>query len=63
MEPNINSANIYLIRTNAGLFIKSIKVNNNKIVLKSQNENYNDIELNFDEVNIIGRVSGVLIKV
>ncbi|WP_419782376.1 hypothetical protein [Malaciobacter marinus] len=35
---------------------------NDKVYLKSQNQAYNDIWFKIDEVNIVGRVCGVLFK-
>ena len=45
-----------------GLYIKCIKVNNDKVILKSNNQTFNDIKLDIDEVDIIGKVCGILIK-
>ncbi|WP_419770375.1 MAG: S24 family peptidase [Candidatus Marinarcus sp.] len=44
-------------------FIKCIKVENDKVILKSNNQAFDDITLHIDDVNIVGRVCGVLIKV
>lgn len=62
-QRDINSKGIYLINTNDGLYIKSIEIKDNKAVLMSTNKSYEDITLNIDDVSIIGKVSGVLIKV
>ena len=62
-QTNINTTDIYLVRTNDGLFIKNIKMKNNKIVLISKNKDYMDCELHVDEVVIIGKACGILIKI
>lgn len=62
-KTDINSAGIYLINTNDGLFIKCIKIENEKVVLKSTNQAFDDITLYIDDVDIVGRVCGVLIKI
>lgn len=54
---DIKDKGIYLINTLSGLYIKSLKVKENKYLMKSTNTIYNDIEL--DEFDIIGRVKGV----
>lgn len=62
-KTDINSAGIYLINTNDGLFIKCIKIENEKVVLKSTNQAFDDITLYIDDIDIVGRVCGVLIKI
>jgi len=54
---------VYLISTTDGLFIKKINKNNDKVTLKSTNQTFDDITLHIDDVDIVGRVCGVLIKV
>lgn len=46
-----------MIRVNDSLYIKS------NITLISTNTAFNDIEVDINEIDIIGRVCGVLIKV
>ena len=61
-KKDLNDKDIYLINTKDGLYVKHIKVNNDKVILKSNNQTFNDIHLNSYEVDIIGKVCGVLIK-
>ncbi|MFW3412008.1 S24 family peptidase [Aliarcobacter butzleri] len=61
-KKDINDKNIFLINTKEGLYIKSIKVNNDKVILRSNNQTFNDIQLRIDEFNVVGKVCGVLIK-
>lgn len=62
-KTDMNSTGVYLINTNDGLFIKCIKIENEKVVLKSTNQAFDDITLYIDDVDIVGRVCGVLIKI
>ncbi|ADG92761.1 putative phage repressor [Arcobacter nitrofigilis DSM 7299] len=62
-KTDINSTGVYLINTNDGLYIKCIKVENDKVILKSNNQAFDDITLHIDDVDIVGRVCGVLVKV
>ncbi|KLE08084.1 repressor [Aliarcobacter butzleri L354] len=61
-KKDINDKDIFLINTADGLYVKHIKVNNDKVILKSNNQTFNDIKLDIDEVDIIGKVCGILIK-
>ena len=61
-KTDINDRGMYLVNTNDGLYIKCIKVESDKIILKSNNNTYNDIVFNIDDISIIGKVCGVLIK-
>ena len=60
---SLNSTSVYLISTNSGLYIKSIKVDKDKVILISNNKIFNDIHLHLDEVSVIGRVCGSLTKI
>lgn len=62
-KKDINDKGIFLINTKDGLYVKSINVNNDKVTLKSKNQNFNDICLNIYEVDIIGMICGLFIKV
>jgi SOS-response transcriptional repressor LexA len=42
--------------------IKYINIENDKVILKSQNQTFEKLLFNVDEVNIIGKISGILIK-
>lgn len=57
-----NEKDIFIINTNSGAYIKRIKVLNNTIILKSDNNSYSDIEIDllYENVNIIGKVIGSL---
>ncbi|MAC84694.1 MAG: hypothetical protein CL624_11245 [Arcobacter sp.] len=57
----IKDKNIYLINHEDTLYIKRIKVKEDKYYMNSTNDIYNDIELK--EFVIIGKVKGILIKV
>jgi hypothetical protein len=61
-KKDIDNKSIYVINTLNGLHIKRVNIYNDKIILKSTNQTFNHIELNIDEVNIVGKVSGILIK-
>ena len=58
---DINTKGIYLVNTVDGLYIKHIKVKDNKYYLYSSNDDYEDIEL--DSFEVVGRVKGMFIKV
>lgn len=62
-KKNINDKDIYLINTKEGLYVKSININNAKVILKSLNINFNDSSFDTDNVNVIGKVCGVLFKI
>ena len=62
-KKDINDKDIFLINTKEGLLIKCIKVNNDKVILKSNNQTFNDIKLDIDEINIIGKVCGLFLKI
>lgn len=52
-----------MIRVNDSLYIKNIKQDKSNITLISNNTAFDDIHYNIDEIDIIGKVCGVLIKV
>ena len=60
---DVNSTGIYIINTPDGLLVKKIEVKDDRIVLKSTNESFEDIEVVADKAEIIGRVCGVFLKV
>ncbi|ABV67894.1 conserved hypothetical protein [Aliarcobacter butzleri RM4018] len=62
-KKDIDDKNIFLINTKDGLYVKSINVNNDKVILKSNNHTFNDIYLDIDEVDVIGKVCGLLISI
>ncbi|MGE4517393.1 MAG: helix-turn-helix transcriptional regulator, partial [Arcobacteraceae bacterium] len=61
IEPE--SKGIYLVNTQDGLFIKKLKVNDDKVTLKSTNPAFDDIKLTIVDINVIGKVCGILVKV
>jgi len=58
---NLNIAGVYVINTLEGLYVKKIKMQDNKYYMKSSNKQYDDVKL--DEFEVIGQVKGVYIKV
>lgn len=62
-KKDLNHKDIFLINTKDGLYVKSINVNNDKVILKSNNQTFNDIKLDIDEINIIGKVCGLFLKI
>lgn len=61
-KKEIDFTNIYVINTPDGTFIKKLNIYNDKVYLKSNNQAYNDIWFKIDEIDIVGRVCGVLFK-
>jgi len=61
IEPE--SKGIYLVNTQDGLFIKKLKVNDDKVTLKSTNQAFPDVQFNIDDIKIVGKVCGTLRKV
>lgn len=55
-----NSNSVFLINTTSGLFVKRLKINDDKIDLISDNKEYSNLTLCADEVTIIGKVLGIL---
>lgn len=62
-EVDINRPGVYVINTVDGLFVKDIEIYNDKILLKSLNKEYETISIHIDNVNIIGKVCGILVKI
>lgn len=60
-QVDINRPGVYVVSTIDGLFIKHIEVKDDKIILKSINKNFTDIQA--DTVHIVGRVCGIFIKI
>ncbi len=58
----LNEKDIFIITTNNGTYIKRIKVLNNTVILRSDNNSYTDIiiDLLYENVNVIGKVIGSL---
>ena len=61
-KTSICSSGVYLVSTNEGLLIKSIKLENNKAILISLNQSFSNIKTGIQDISIIGKVCGVLIK-
>jgi len=62
-QVDINRPGVYVVNTIDGLFIKEIEVKDDRIILKSTNESFIDIELNANDVCIVGRVCGVFLRI
>ena len=62
-KKDINNKDIFLINTKDGLYVKHINLYNDKVILKSNNQTFNDIYLDIDEVDVIGKVCGLLISI
>lgn len=60
-KKDIKDKDIYLINTIEGIFVKKLKIVDNRYYMKSINTIFNEIELNL--FDIIGRVKGILVKV
>lgn len=60
-KKEINDKDIFLIRASEGVFVKKIKIEDNRYYMKSINNLYTEIELN--EFDIIGTIKGILVKV
>jgi len=60
-DKNINNGGIFVIRTNAGVFVKRVRLKSNgKIELISDNKAYPSENVFFEEVEIIGKVVKIL---
>lgn len=60
-DKTINRKNIYLIKTNEGMFIKYIDIVRDKYYMISANKQYKEVEL--DDFEIIGKIKGALNKI
>ena len=61
-ETIIKNGKIYAVNTRDGLFIKQCFINKNHIILKSLNSIYQDSKYCLNEVNIDGKLKGVINK-
>lgn len=55
-----NSSSAFLVNTTSGLFVKRLKINDDKVDLISDNKEYPNFTLCLNEVTILGRVLGIL---
>ena len=65
-KTDINTPGVYVINTLDGVVIKQIKIcdkNCDFVMLKSINKEYKTMQININDVEIIGKVCGILIKV
>jgi phage repressor protein C with HTH and peptisase S24 domain len=62
-KKDINDKDIFLISTSDGVFVKKININDDKVILKSNNKAFETIPLSIEEIRVLGRVCGVFIKV
>ncbi len=61
-KKEIYNTGIYLVNTQEGLFIKRLNMNNDKVILKSINEIFHDMQFNRNDITVIGKVCGILNK-
>ena len=61
-KKEIDNKSIYLVNTKDGLFVKYINIENDKVILKSTNQTFDELLFNVDDVVVIGKVCGVLIR-
>lgn len=62
---DINTPGVYVVNTLDGVMIKKIRIcdtNCDMIMLESLNKEYKSIQMNINNIEIIGRVCGLLIK-
>ena len=59
-KQEIDSKSIYVVNTLEGLLIKRIEYKEDEYILKSSNKEYQDIKIK--DINIIGKVTGILTK-
>ena len=62
-EGSIKNGKIYAVQTNDGLFIKHCFIKDKRLELISANLNYEPISYSLNEVEIIGRIRGVIAPV
>jgi len=62
MLSSVKNKDFYVVNTPDGTFIKKVNINNDKIYLKSNNQAYETIVLNIEDISIVGRVCGLLTK-
>ncbi len=60
---NIDTNSIYVVNTLDGTFIKKLNIKDDKVYLKSINQTFKDIVFNIEDISIVGRVCGILVKV
>ncbi|MGE4382254.1 MAG: helix-turn-helix transcriptional regulator [Arcobacter sp.] len=58
----IKNNNIYVIKVKNEIFIKIIKLKNDKVIFQSLNNIYNDLIFEQSEIEIVGKVSGLITK-
>jgi phage repressor protein C with HTH and peptisase S24 domain len=63
-KTDINIPGVYVVNTLDGLMIKKVSfVNDDVIMLESLNKNYETLQMSIDDVEIVGMVCGVFMKV
>jgi hypothetical protein len=62
-KTELNNKDIYVVNTQDGLFIKMLSIYDNSVTLISNNKVYHNITYDRTEIDVIGRVCGVLIEV
>ncbi|WP_320034786.1 S24 family peptidase [Halarcobacter sp.] len=63
MLSSVKNGNIYVVNTPDGTFIKKVNIDNDKVYLKSNNQAYETIVLNIEDITIVGRVCGVFKRI
>ncbi|WP_455756467.1 S24 family peptidase [Sulfurimonas sp.] len=62
-QVDVNKEGTYVVHTDDGLLIKEIEVKDDKIILKSTNKSFIDIEVIADDIEVVGRVCGVFLRI
>jgi len=61
-DRTIKNNKVYIIQANNELFVKKVKIHNNKVLLISENKFYSDMEYLTNEIKVIGKVKAVFKK-
>lgn len=61
-KKDINKKGIFVVSAKDEIYIKIIKQEQSNILLQSINEEFNNIRFNIDEIDIIGKVCGIIKK-
>ncbi|EFU69110.1 conserved hypothetical protein [Aliarcobacter butzleri JV22] len=62
-KKDINKKGIFVVSAKDEIYIKIIKQEQSNILLQSINEEFNNIRFNIDEIDIIGKVCGIIKKI
>jgi len=61
-KKDINDKDMYLINTIDGAFVKKIDLNNDTVYLKSNNKSFAAIHLCKKDINVVGKICGLFVK-